>query len=317
MTITDPKESPGRPTLFGTILQLFSVLAVYLVVGAFLTIFITGSISLDDGFLNTTGQVVSKMLAAQAVGQILVLGLPVFWLVSRFTGDGLFGKATLDWLGIGRQGGVRPAMMAGVGMLLLQPALYSIVGLQILLLPYLGVLGKSLVQGQSTFDLYFSKLAGGTSIEAYLFSFLVFVLTPAFCEELFFRGYIQKCFVLSLSPGRAVFLTGMAFALFHFNGFNLLLLTLLGWYIGYIYWKSDNFLVPAVAHGTNNLVALILLKSGVDSGISAKSSSTMLVSWQWWLLVVVTLFLFSLLIRNFSGKPALRDADNPMPGGYR
>ncbi|NTW53978.1 MAG: CPBP family intramembrane metalloprotease [Chlorobaculum sp.] len=317
MNITRNKEYPGRPSLFGTILVLLSVLAAYPLVGAFLTILVTGGISLDDSFQSFTGPVVSKMLAAQAVGQILVLALPVFWIVSSFTGEGVFGKATLGWLGMGKRSGARTALMAGAGMLLLQPALYTIVELQMLLLPHLGAFGKSLMQQQATLDLFIRKLAGGSSFDSILLSFLVIVLTPALCEELFFRGYIQKSLALSLSPGKGVFITGAVFAMFHLEWFNLVPLALLGWYIGYIYWKSDNLLVSAVAHGTNNLAAFILLKSGLDSGSAGEASSGMLDSWQWWVLVVVSLFLFFQLIRSFPVRPTLLDADNPMPAGHR
>jgi membrane protease YdiL (CAAX protease family) len=316
MNFTDDPKPYGQPRLFSTILALLSMLAAYPLAGALLTVLITGGISLDDGFQNNSATVVSKMLVAQALGQIAVLALPVFWLVSRFSGGGLFGKATLDWLGIGRQGGLRPALIAGAGMLLLQPALYTIVELQTLLLPFLGEFGKSLMQEQAQLSLLLKKLAGGLSIGSILSSILVLVLTPAVCEELFFRGYIQKSLAVNLSPRRAVFFTGVVFAMFHLEWFNFVPLTLLGWYIGYIYWKSGSLLTPAIAHGTNNLAALVLLKTGVDSGEAADAASGLLVFWQWWILVAVSLFLFFLLIRSLPVRPALQDADNPMPQGH-
>ena len=317
MNVSDDPKQYEQPRLFSTILVLISVLAAYLVVGALLTMLATGGISLDGGFQSITGPAVSKMLAAQGAGQILVLALPVLWLVSRVTGEGLFGRATLRWLGIGRQGGVRPALMAGVGMLLLQPALYSIVELQVLLLPHLGSIGKKLLQEQASLDLLLRKLAGGVN-DGFALSALVLVVTPAICEELFFRGYIQKSLALNLSPRRAVLFTGIVFAMFHLEWFNFVPLTLLGWYIGYIYVRSDNLLAPAVAHGINNLAALILMKTGADSGgVSEATSGTLASLPWWWVLVAVTLFLFSLLIRSFPERPTSHDADNPMPSGRR
>lgn len=317
MNLSDDPNLYRRPRLFDTILVLLSVLAAYPLAGSLITMLVTGGISLDDGFQSITAPVVTKMLVAQALGQIVVLALPVFWFVSRFTGKGLFGKATLGWLGIGKPGSVRPALMAGLGMLLLQPALYSIVELQTLLLPSLGAFGKTLLQEQATLDLFLRKLAGGASVEGFILSILVLVLTPAVCEELFFRGYIQKSLAVNLSPRRAVLFTGLVFALFHMAWFNFVPLTLLGWYIGYIYWKSGNLLAPAIAHGTNNLAALILLKTGVESGGAGEAASGMPFSWQWWILVAGSLVLFFLLIRSFPVKTALEDADNPMPRGHR
>jgi uncharacterized protein len=317
MNFTDKPEYPVRPPLFSTILALLSILAAYPVVGTLLTLLATGGKAFDASFQMINDSILARLLFVQAFGQILVLALPVFWLASRITGGGLFGKATLGWLGIGRRGGARSAFVAVAGMLLLQPALYSVVELQVLLLPYLGTVGKTLMQEQAALDLFLRKLAGGASTEGFILSFLVLVLTPAICEELFFRGYIQKSFTLNLSPKRAVLYTGVLFALFHMEWFNLVPLTLLGWYIGYIYLKSGDLLVPAVAHGTNNLAALVLLKTGVGTGSVGEADSGMLGYWQWWLLVAASLLIFSLLIRYFPARPALQDADNPMPGGHR
>ena len=315
--VTDDPTQHGRPRLFSTILVVLSVLAAYPLVGSLLTVLAIGNVSLDEGFRWLTAPLLPKMLAAQAVGQILVLALPPLWIVSRMTGGGLFGSATLGWLGIGKRGGARAALTAGAGMLLLQPVMYSIIELQVLLLPYLGSIGKKLLQDQAGLDQLLRKLAGGVN-DGFILSALVLVVTPAICEELFFRGYIQKSLELNLSPRRAVLFTGIVFAMFHLEWFNFVPLTLLGWYIGYIYLRSDNLLAPAVAHGINNLAALILMKTGADSGgVSEATSGTLASLPWWWVLVAVTLFLFSLLIRSFPERPTSHDADNPMPSGRR
>jgi len=317
MNSVDEQRNTGHPRLFSVILVLLIILVAYPLAGTLLTMLVTGGRPLDDGFRWLTDAVLPKLLAVQAVGQIVLLALPVFWLVSRFTAGGVFGRATLDWLGLGRRGGLLSVMAAGAGMLLLQPFLYSIVELQMLLLPLFGEAGRSIIQEQAHLDLLISKLAGGTSPAAFLWSVLVLVLTPAFCEELFFRGYVQKSIAVNLSPQRAVLLTGLVFALFHMEWFNLVPLTLLGWYIGYIYVKSDNLLVPATAHGVNNLSALVFLKAGSSTGGSVAATSGILLLWQWWLLVLVSLFVFFLLIRYFPGKLVLQHTDNPMPDGHR
>jgi membrane protease YdiL (CAAX protease family) len=317
MNSVDEKRNTGQPRLFSIILVLLIILVAYPLAGTLLTMLVTGGRPLDDGFRWVTDAVLPRLLAVQAVGQIVLLALPAFLLVSRFNDGGVFGRAGLDWLGIGRRGGLLSAMAAGAGMLLLQPLLYSIVELQTLLLPLLGEVGRSIIQEQARLDLLIAKLAGGSSPAAFLWSVLVLVLTPAFCEELFFRGYVQKSIELNLSPQKAVLFTGLVFALFHMEWFNIVPLTLLGWYIGYIYVKSDNLLVPVAAHGVNNLAALVFLKVGSSSGGSVAASSGILVLWQWWLLVLVSLVVFFLLIRYFPVKPVLQHTDNPMPGGHR
>ncbi|HHE33186.1 MAG TPA: CPBP family intramembrane metalloprotease [Chlorobaculum parvum] len=317
MTSIDNQDFSRRPTLFGTILVLLVILALYPLAGWLLSSIATGGQPLESVLRDGSEPMLRRILVTQGIGQILVLGFPVFFLASRHSGGSPFGRPTLRWLGVGTGGGVRPALFGAFGMLLLQPFLYSIVELQSLLLPLLGEAGQALVQEQEHLDRFIRLLAGDGSPGSLFASSLVFVLIPSICEELLFRGYIQKSLALNIAPRRAVLFAGLVFALFHLELFNLLPLTLLGWYIGYLYLKSGNLLVPAVAHGVNNLAALVLLHLGGDqmghAGEMASSSPIFL--WPWWVLVVVSLFIFSLLIRYFPQKSASAHAEKSMPGG--
>ncbi|NTU53284.1 MAG: CPBP family intramembrane metalloprotease [Chlorobiaceae bacterium] len=313
-SIDDLKKS-GKPGLSGIIMVLLSMLVLYPVAGMLLTRMVSGDRSLEIGLTASTSPLLLRLLAVQAFGQVLLLGFPVLWLARRFSGGGLISRANLAWLGIGRRGGLRMAMVASAGMLLLQPLLYTLVELQNLVLPWMGEVGQSLLKEQARLDQLIRVLAGGRSVAASILAFLVLVLTPSICEELFFRGYLQKGLAMYLSSSKAVLATGILFALFHMEWFNMLPLTLLGWYIGYIYVKSDNLLVPAVAHATNNLTALVLLKSDTGFGRAGESAFYPLTLWQWWVLVLGTVFIFSLLIRYFSKLSAVDAPDNSMPVG--
>lgn len=316
MTFINDRKISEEPRLSGTIMVLLSVLVIYPVVGSVLTMLVTGGRHFGTELHWITGPLKTRLLAVQAFGQFAVLALPVFLLARRFSGDRFSGRDNLAWLGIGKRGGLRAAIFAGAGMLLLQPLLYSLVELQSMLLPYLGETGHSLLQEQARLDLFIRALVSGTSPISSFLSVLVLVVTPAFCEELFFRGYIQKSFAASMSPERAVLVSGVVFALFHMEWFNLLPLTLLGWYIGFTYVKSDNLLVPAVAHAANNAAALVLLKSENLSGNPAQAASAVFGLWQWWVLVAGSLFIFWLLIRHFPDKPAITDTNNSMTVGH-
>ena len=317
MSPIDNTNSVVRPTLFKTILVLVSILAGYLLVGGVLSFLATGGQSLESVLRGQSPPVLQRMLFTQMLGQVLVLGLPVFLLATRLSGGTPFGRLNLRWLGVGNGGGLRPALVGGFGMLLLQPCLYSIMEVQLRLLPMLGETGQALLKSQEQLDRLIRLLAGDTSPASLLSALLVFVLTPSICEELLFRGYLQKSLALNIKPFQAVFFSGLVFALFHLQLFNLLPLMLLGWYIGYLYLKTDNLLVPAVAHGANNLAALIVmhLGGGQAGHAGAIGSSSPIFLWPWWALVVVSLFTFSLLIRYFPEKPASAHAEKSMPGG--
>ncbi|NTW51426.1 MAG: CPBP family intramembrane metalloprotease [Chlorobiaceae bacterium] len=295
-----------RPALVGTIMVLLSILVAYPLVGSILTMLVARGRTMDSDFRWIDGSVLPLLLAAQVIGQLVVLALPVFLLARRYSGGHLFDRANLSWLGIGNSANLRAALRAAAGMVLLQPFLYSIVEVQNLLLPFLGETGRDMLRDQARLDLFLRKIAGEASPGGFLAAAAVLVLTPSICEELFFRGFIQKSFAQILTPNKAFLITGFVFALFHMEWFNLVPLTLLGWYIGYIYVKSGDLSVPAVAHGTNNLMALVLLKAEGLPGLAGAGDASvgLLVKWQWWLFVLFSLVIFFLLIRRFPEKAA-------------
>lgn len=93
----------------------------------------------------------------------------------------------------------------------------------------------------------------------------VVAITPAVCEEVMFRGYIQKSFELKFKPFLGAFITAIFFGIYHFNPYAFLPLTALGFYLGYSAYKSNSILVPVVLHFLNNLSAVILFMVLGDS----------------------------------------------------
>jgi len=92
---------------------------------------------------------------------------------------------------------------------------------------------------------------------------LAVCLTPAVCEELFFRGYVQRTFERTID-WRSVVLVGIIFGLFHFNPLGLLTLAVLGMLLGYFFYRSKSILPSMAAHFTNNLVAIAVLYRTAD-----------------------------------------------------
>ncbi len=98
------------------------------------------------------------------------------------------------------------------------------------------------------------------------FVWLVFVvcLTPAICEEVFFRGFVQRTFERTMG-WKSVVLIGVLFGLFHFNPLGLISLAILGVLFGYFYFRSKSLLPSMAAHFANNFIAVYLLYSGATS----------------------------------------------------
>ena len=95
------------------------------------------------------------------------------------------------------------------------------------------------------------------SIFEMIFVILVVSVTPAVCEEVFFRGFTQKSLELSVKPFKAILITSLAFALYHFNPYGLLALTLLAMYLGFAAFQSKSILIPIILHFINNFISIV------------------------------------------------------------
>jgi membrane protease YdiL (CAAX protease family) len=95
-------------------------------------------------------------------------------------------------------------------------------------------------------------------------------LTPAICEEVFFRGYIQRqAERATRSWLRAVVLTGILFGLYHLRDTQAVPLSLLGIYLCYVVWRSDSLLPGVLVHLANNGIAV-----AVGAWIASQSDVT-------------------------------------------
>ncbi len=97
----------------------------------------------------------------------------------------------------------------------------------------------------------------------FLWLVIVVCVTPAICEEVFFRGYVQRTFERTLD-WRSVILVGVIFGLFHFNPLGLVTLAVLGMLLGYFFYRSKSLLPSMAAHFTNNLIAVAVLYRTAD-----------------------------------------------------
>ncbi|MDQ7818102.1 MAG: CPBP family intramembrane glutamic endopeptidase [Melioribacteraceae bacterium] len=102
---------------------------------------------------------------------------------------------------------------------------------------------------------YGSLLEAHSVFEA---SFIIFVVAvvPAFCEEIFFRGFVQKSFEYKFKPIWSILLTALFFGIYHFNPYGLFALIALGVYFGFAAYLSNSILIPIILHFINNFFAV-------------------------------------------------------------
>lgn len=77
-------------------------------------------------------------------------------------------------------------------------------------------------------------------------------LTPAFCEEFFFRGFFQNTLVRHWGRRTTLFATALAFAFIHGIPQYWHLYFILGFYLSWLLLIRQNLWLPIVAHLVNN-----------------------------------------------------------------
>ena len=302
-----------RPSFFTNTFVLISIMVLYPIAGAVLFSLVDGGHQASSALLHPLRGMLPLLRMIQSVGQILVLALPVLLLAGLHTGKkNPFSPESLAFLGIRRRVDIGAVAFAVSGIFLLQPLLYSVTALQdIYLWPSLGNAGAEVVRQRDVMDVFIKELAQVGTFPEFLSVVFVFALTPAVCEELFFRGYIQQNYNHSMSTGRAILLTGCVFAFFHLSAANLLPLALLGCYIGYIYSRTGNIAFPFFIHLANNLAALLLLLfSGRGDLILASHPENFLNTPLWWFFVAGSLLLFIKVLLLFSA-PLFTEGSTP------
>ena len=91
-----------------------------------------------------------------------------------------------------------------------------------------------------------------------LLGLALIALTPALCEEHFFRGFFLSGFRKSRGKTAAILLAGVIFGLFHFSLYRLPLTGLLGIVLGYLAWESRSLLPGVLFHLLHNGLPLLL-----------------------------------------------------------
>ena len=142
--------------------------------------------------------------------------------------------------------------LAAVGWLALVPAIQ-----------WLGRLNQMLPQPQwleemeaMQMDLIEGVLTGGDLSTAFLFFALA--LTPAICEELLFRGYLQRQVERKWGAMTSIVLVGVFFGLYHLRLTQVVPLSLLGIWMGYAVWASGSLWTGMLVHVLNNGFAVLV-----------------------------------------------------------
>lgn len=87
---------------------------------------------------------------------------------------------------------------------------------------------------------------------------LIIALLPAICEEMFFRGALQRVLIhITRNPWVGIILTGFLFSALHLQFQGFLPRMFLGIVLGVLFWYSGSLWTCILAHFVNNAVQVI------------------------------------------------------------
>ncbi|MCA9137227.1 MAG: CPBP family intramembrane metalloprotease [Planctomycetales bacterium] len=89
--------------------------------------------------------------------------------------------------------------------------------------------------------------------------------TPAFCEELLFRGYVQTRLNRRVGPAIGIFLSSAMFAIFHMDWIHIIAVFPLGVYLGIIAWRSGSLFPAMLGHFVNNSISVFAVVLGPEN----------------------------------------------------
>ena len=186
----------------------------------------------------------SQLLGANTIGLVFAFGVPALLFAKMSTSQvaGFLRLRRVDWQFV---------LLSVVGWVVLLP-----------LVQYFGQLNASLPWSADVLRWEEQMLAPIAALlerpDMLVPSLLMIAVAPAICEELLFRGYIQRQIERSAGVDWSLILSGFLFGAYHLQPTKLLPLALLGFYFAYLTWRTGSLIPAMIAHFCQNAFAVII-----------------------------------------------------------
>ena len=246
----ETKPFSTLPPLITAFIALFGIFLLYQVGGALLTLAIFG--------LNFEKADVNALRLLTMGGQLLLILLPTLIFARA-----VYHENTSFILRM-RIPTFKEIGAFIFGLILLMPLLQNFLSIQNFVIQKLAssnLLLKKIFDMLDQIDKLVDKTYGSllTSHSMFEGSFIIFIVAviPAICEEMLFRGLVQKSFELKLGPLWSIVITALFFGLYHFNPYGLVALVALGAYFGYAAYQSNSIFVTMSLHFMNNFISVV------------------------------------------------------------
>lgn len=144
------------------------------------------------------------------------------------------------------------------------------------------------------------------------FNLLALAVTPALCEEVLFRGYVQRQTERALGAARGILFSGVVFGLYHLRPSQVLPLCVLGVYLAYLAWRTGSLWIPVVVHFANNAFAVAAGAYAARQGdLDLSDLEAMMMPWY---LALVGLACFGVVLYGFRRWAHLQLERRAVPG---
>lgn len=144
-------------------------------------------------------------------------------------------------------------------------------------------------------------LTQNNNVNILLINLLVMAFIPAFCEELFFRGTVQRIWKSVITNNHIVIIiTALIFSAIHFQFYGFIPRLILGIYLGYLMVWSGSLFLPILAHFLHNGISLCIEFYNKSSGNSLEEFKISEIQnyyiWIPILLVIITVLIYFLYL---------------------
>ena len=126
-----------------------------------------------------------------------------------------------------------------------------------------------------------------------LFAISMLALTPAICEEVLFRGYIQRQAERSLGAWGGILFSGIIFGFYHLRLTQAVPLSLLGIFMAWLTWQTRSLWPAMFVHLINNSFAAVL---GKMSGEEVSDATLDAFEFPWWSLALAVIILVGSIV---------------------
>jgi membrane protease YdiL (CAAX protease family) len=143
-------------------------------------------------------------------------------------------------------------------------------------------------------------ILAGTSVSALVINLLVIAVTPAICEELIFRGGLQRTLGRWFkNPHVAIWTSAIIFSTIHFQFFGFFPRMFLGAAFGYIYFWTGSLWYAMFAHFINNGYAVAIAWYMQRNNMPMEKADDMNIAWYGYVIsAILTIALFYVLRKS-------------------